>query len=130
MPDILKRPMLFTGGAIVSYLWYHVYSDLPAAVVILAGATVGWIVSLFQKPDHAAGHLFIGGTIALVIVGAILRITATVESGYDGPIIVGFVSQGAFLSAGIALLFASISRKPIDAILADNDSEFEEPTAD
>lgn len=130
MPDSLKRPMLFTGGVVVSYLWYLVYSDLLAAVVILVGAAVGWLVSLFRKPDHPASHLFIGGIIALVLVGATLRIAATVEGGYDGSIIFGLVSKGAFLSAGIALMFASISRKPIEAILPDNDTDLEGSTAD
>lgn len=130
MSDGLKRPIVFTGGAIVSYLWYHVYSDPLAAIVILVGAAIGWLVSLFRKPDHAAGHLFIGGTIALVVVGATLRIAATVEGSYDGSIIFGFVSQGAFLSAGIALMFVSISRKPVDAILPDNDTDREGVTAD
>ena len=115
------RIVLVVAGAGVSALWYRLYSDPLAALIILLGAVLAWAVALVRGEEFGAGHILVGGTVGLVVVGATLRIITMIEAGdTSGSIIGGFVGQGAFLAAGFAIAFLGIEGKPWSEVFEDS----------
>lgn len=112
MSDGLRRFGLILGGAVAFLLWYRLFWDPIALVVMLMGAGIAWIWTRIKREPLTASDIIIGATAAIFVVGLALRIAVAVSTNDPSrATISGLLGQGVAFGASLALIHMGVSQQ-------------------